>query len=322
MEGYETDKVNLNPTQIFSVHNWNLKKNQPEGPHFTAYMLAIYNAVKPMAFQAPNSPSYIDKKVPQGKLSGAKIGHRKKPTSSKHHPMSKIKATKSTNPNVLVDKTKSARDGLETVHTVIGTNMDTSNAEKEDNFDKDDFNTSPDLSSFDDATKEIKLEDLSKLVKDVDVDFMDLDSPGDDKPIIVQDEEEKEAHAKEVYVEQHTKTDDFSVPKPLSPKTIRIQDPQKTSSKSEGELVKNKGKKSMSHEETKEKDPESVSGAEIKLTGSMGESSKKKHLKKFDFVTKQGENVRLTVEQIKEQNRIKELVKADMAKKEKEIGKE
>ncbi|GKE21217.1 hypothetical protein Tco_1432729, partial [Tanacetum coccineum] len=59
MEGYGTDEVNFNPTQIFSVHNRTLKKNQAEGPPFTAHMLAICNAVKPLAFQAPNSSSYI-----------------------------------------------------------------------------------------------------------------------------------------------------------------------------------------------------------------------------------------------------------------------
>ncbi|GJX66344.1 hypothetical protein Tco_0300687 [Tanacetum coccineum] len=65
MEGYGTDEVNFNPTQIFSVHNWTLKKNQAEGPPFTAHMLAIYNAVKPLASQAPNSSSYIKSRKPR-----------------------------------------------------------------------------------------------------------------------------------------------------------------------------------------------------------------------------------------------------------------
>ncbi|GJT05709.1 hypothetical protein Tco_0840171 [Tanacetum coccineum] len=53
---------------------------------------------------------------------------------------------------------------------------------------------------------------------------------------------------------------------------------------------------------------------------SMVESSKKKYLKKFDFVTKKGDHVHyvhLTKEQIKEQKRIEESVKADLAKKKK-----
>ncbi|GKG46898.1 hypothetical protein Tco_0504095, partial [Tanacetum coccineum] len=58
-------------------------------------MLAIYKAVELVVFQAPNSSTYIKKKVSQGKQPGAKSGHRKKPTSLKHNPMSKLEATKS-----------------------------------------------------------------------------------------------------------------------------------------------------------------------------------------------------------------------------------
>ncbi|GJR85312.1 hypothetical protein Tco_0209323 [Tanacetum coccineum] len=194
MEGYGNDDVTLNPTQIFIVHNWALKKNQPEGPHFTTHMLAICNAVEHVAFKAPKISSKDEKKVPQGTKLGAKTGRRRKHTSSltKRNPLSKFVVTKGTNPSVLVDKTKSVGDGLKTGHIITGTDKDTSNAEKEVSFDQDEFNTFPDLSNSDDATKEIKLEDLSKLVKNVDADFMDLDSPDDDGPIIVQDEEEEE----------------------------------------------------------------------------------------------------------------------------------
>nr|GEX41656.1 retrovirus-related Pol polyprotein from transposon TNT 1-94 [Tanacetum cinerariifolium] len=88
------------------------------------------------------------------------------------------------NPSVFVDKTKFARDGLKTSHTITGSNKDNNNAKKEASFDQDEFNTSLGFSSFHDATKEIKLEDLSKLVKDMDVDFIDLDSLDDDGPIM------------------------------------------------------------------------------------------------------------------------------------------
>nr|GEY73254.1 retrotransposon protein, putative, Ty1-copia subclass [Tanacetum cinerariifolium] len=39
------------------------------------------------------------------------------------------------NPNVLVDKTKSARDRLETAHTITGTDKETNNAKKEASYD-------------------------------------------------------------------------------------------------------------------------------------------------------------------------------------------
>ncbi|GJV19533.1 hypothetical protein Tco_1368553 [Tanacetum coccineum] len=63
------------------------------------------------------------------------------------------------------DKTKSARDGLKAAHTITRTDKDTNNAKKED---------------------------LSKLVKYVDVDFMDLDSPADDGPIMLEKEKEND----------------------------------------------------------------------------------------------------------------------------------
>ncbi|GJS62488.1 hypothetical protein Tco_0657272 [Tanacetum coccineum] len=94
IDGYGNDNVTLNPTQVFSVHNWALKKNRPKGPPFTTYMLAICNADVPVEHKAPNTSSYTRKKDSKGKKPGAKSGHRKQPTSSKHHLLSKIEATK------------------------------------------------------------------------------------------------------------------------------------------------------------------------------------------------------------------------------------
>nr|GEX45357.1 hypothetical protein [Tanacetum cinerariifolium] len=89
-----------------------------------------------------------------------------------------------------------------------------------------------------------------------------------------------------------------------------------------GELVKNKGQEAITHEETKEKEFEIDCDAEAKLSGSMVESFKKKQLKKFDFVIEEGDHVHLIAKQIKEQKRIDESAKADMAKKEEELEKE
>ncbi|GJZ01011.1 hypothetical protein Tco_0518972 [Tanacetum coccineum] len=78
----------------------------------------------------------------------------------------------------------------------------------------------------------------------------------------------------------------------------------------------------MTYKETEEEESETDSEPTIKLTGSMVKSSKTKKLKKFDFVTKKGDHVHLTEEQIKEQKGIEESVKADMAKREEEVRKE
>ncbi|GJT56476.1 hypothetical protein Tco_0991530, partial [Tanacetum coccineum] len=117
-----------------------------------------------------------------------------------------------TDPNVLVDKTQSTKDRPGNVHTETET-------EKEAIYDQE-FNTSPKLTSSDDATKEIKMEDLLKLVKDVSSDLMDLDSPEDDEPFIVQSDEEEE----EVHVEPHARTRDTSIPQPPSLKSIKIKE--------------------------------------------------------------------------------------------------
>ncbi|GKD27664.1 hypothetical protein Tco_1233878, partial [Tanacetum coccineum] len=84
-----------------------------------------------------------------------------------------------TDPNVLADKTKSVSDGLETVLTTPETRTST-------------FTKSSEEICF----GEIKLEDLSKLAPNVQVNFKDPDLPGDD-PIIVVDEREDEEEDKD-----------------------------------------------------------------------------------------------------------------------------
>ncbi|GJZ49040.1 hypothetical protein Tco_0603230 [Tanacetum coccineum] len=103
-----------------------------------------------------------------------------------------------------------------------------------------------------------------------------------------------------------------------------ISYPPKSSSQPEGEPIKkDKGKKAMSYKDVEEKSTKSDYDTNtINLAGFMVESSKKKKMKKFDFVTKGGKHVHLTKEQIKEQKRIEESVKADTTKQEVEASKE
>ncbi|GJV06634.1 hypothetical protein Tco_1344290 [Tanacetum coccineum] len=127
-----------------------------------------------------------------------------------------------TNPHVLVDKTKYASERLETILTKPETGKGASYVEKEISFAEEEFNTSPDLSSSDDAKKEIKLEDLSKLVPNVEVDFMDLDSPEDDEPIIIQDDEEEEVHSEKDDAENN------DAEKTLNQKLVKEKDAAET----------------------------------------------------------------------------------------------
>ncbi|GKE89551.1 hypothetical protein Tco_1567026, partial [Tanacetum coccineum] len=58
------------------------------------------------------------------------------------------------------------------------------------------------------------------------------------------------------------------------------------------------------------------------VAGSLAESSKKKKLRKFDFVTEGGDHVHLTKEQINAQKKIEEEAKAEAAKQEGEVRRE
>ncbi|GKB55988.1 hypothetical protein Tco_0912174 [Tanacetum coccineum] len=77
------------------------------------------------------------------------------------------------NLSILVDRAKSARDGLKTVHTTSGANKE---------------------SRANDIARKVKLEDLSNILKDTRSAFFTPDSPIDE-PIIILDESEEEEDA-------------------------------------------------------------------------------------------------------------------------------
>ncbi|GJX84374.1 hypothetical protein Tco_0335148 [Tanacetum coccineum] len=387
-------------------------------------MLAICKADVPVEHKAPNTSSYTRKKDSKGKKPGVKSGHRKQPTSSKHHPLFKIEATKG--------GSSKAPTGSKTGHlvkeimssSVLDTNPSQPPAStpvavglhKEDQQAtggptsleiKEEFNTSLNLSSSDDAKQEIKLEDLSKLVPNVEADFMDLDSPKDD-PIIVVDESKGEEETKKIHATKYTETEDSSVSYPPSlssvptelkelpfkfndlteevtgqkkhvheleiellgdlkeipnkletftstikslytqvaelktlqwehpaefqsvPKVSSVQAklktldalliPQEALLKLRGSLSRQiKARQTMSSKDDEEEETESDSENDYaNPVNSMVESSKKKKLKKFDFVTEGGKHVYFTAEKIEEQKRIEESLKADLAKQEEE----
>ncbi|GJT58738.1 hypothetical protein Tco_1002271 [Tanacetum coccineum] len=88
MPEYNNEELTINPTQVFSVHNWALKPNQTEGPPFTNRMKAIYN---------------LDAHIPQLKL---------------------ILEILLLMIPYLHNRTKFAEDGLKTSHTDSGTNKE------------------------------------------------------------------------------------------------------------------------------------------------------------------------------------------------------
>nr|GEX54007.1 hypothetical protein [Tanacetum cinerariifolium] len=236
----------------------------------------------------------------------------------------------------------------ETIQTKIRTEKKASNDQE--------FNTSSELTSSDDVTREIKLKDLSKLLKNVVIKTMDLDSLKDDQPFIVQDNKDVEVH-----VEAHAESEGTLVAELKNHKlevlasllallgqvssitaqlsrlkvldalssllnkvTEALNGPPKTIPQFARDLVtkskEDKGNKTLSREEeVVGQESVSDSNAEIRLTGFMVKSSKQKHLKKFSYVNEQGESFLMTEEEIKNQKKVEQDIKVDLYKKEVEL---
>ncbi|GKB01333.1 hypothetical protein Tco_0829377 [Tanacetum coccineum] len=115
------------------------------------------------------------------------------------------KSAPSTDPHVLVDKTRSVSKGLETILTqpIIGKGASSISRQVKE----------------DEASRTIKLEDLAKLLSSVQTSFKDLDSLKDD-PIIVVDESDEDEEANKVHATTNVETEDTSVPKSSSPSSL------------------------------------------------------------------------------------------------------
>ncbi|GJS65796.1 hypothetical protein Tco_0680360 [Tanacetum coccineum] len=200
MPEYDNEELTINPTQVFSVHNWTLKPNQPEEPPFTTYMKAICKLDVLVVSKAPKPTSQTEEGPPV----------KKEPTLSSVVDMDEGIKNYSfdyiflgSNPNVLVDKTKYVGDGLKTTHTDLGTNEE---------------------SRADDTSKKIKVEHLSEFLKDTRYAFFTSDSP-QDKPIIATDKIEEEDDDKEETDDtSHDMPKDTSVSPPPSLKLAQIQE--------------------------------------------------------------------------------------------------
>ncbi|GKA18892.1 retrovirus-related pol polyprotein from transposon TNT 1-94 [Tanacetum coccineum] len=196
LAGKEIDKVGevsiiWNPVcvvvmLVFSVLNWALKPNQPEGPLFTAHMLDICNTYVPVAPKAPKTSLHSEKKVPQGKKPGVKTDHlenRKILSSSV-----KIKSPQAIfqhRTHVVVEMHKEAQQAAGGPTSLEATN----------------------------------------LMKDTRCAFFTPDSP-QDEPIIVSDESEKveTEKDKDTHATSHDVPEDTLVPHPPSSKSAQIQE--------------------------------------------------------------------------------------------------
>ncbi|GJU35739.1 hypothetical protein Tco_1184093 [Tanacetum coccineum] len=238
MPEYDNEELTINPTHVFSVHNWVLKPNQTEGPPFTDHMKAICNldvhvdskSLKPFSHteetEASKSNTVQSEKETQSTSAKDKsLSHPSPPTPvvGEIHKEAQQAAcgptslgatsedgahpqlSSGTNPSVFVDQTKSARDGLKTAQTDSGTNEE---------------------SNANEISKKIKLDDLSDLLKDTRSAFFTPDSL-QDEPIIVSDESEEEEEVskdKDTHASSHDVPEDTSIPHPPSLKLAQIQE--------------------------------------------------------------------------------------------------
>ncbi|GKA64106.1 hypothetical protein Tco_0763712 [Tanacetum coccineum] len=254
MPEYENEELTINPTQVFSVHNWALKPNQTEGPPFTDHMKAICNLDVHVDSKAPK-PSLQTEEVPQGKNPGAKSRLRRK-QSLKQIFESNIEASKSktgqsekeiqsslakdknpshTSPPTPVvgemhKEAQQAAGGL----TFLGATSEEGDHPQLSNQTKSsrdglktahtDSGTNKE-SRADEISKKIKLEDLSDLLKDTIFAFFTPDFL-QNEPIIVSDkskEEEEVDKDKDTRATSHDVPEDTSIPHPPSLKSAQIQ---------------------------------------------------------------------------------------------------
>nr|GEW04868.1 hypothetical protein [Tanacetum cinerariifolium]GEW57730.1 hypothetical protein [Tanacetum cinerariifolium] len=170
--------------------------------------------------------------------------------------------------------------------------------------------------------------DHSITVSHVQPSFKDLDSPKDDPITIVDDTDEDEIHAT-----TNDETEETLVPKSSSLKSSQIQELTTLvlilqSQKYKLELEKNKAKAALLKaqplfpNDAEKESTDSDSDDDTQVTGSVVEPSKTKKLKKFDFVTENGEHVHLTEEHISAQKKIEEDAKAEAARLEDEMRNE
>ncbi|GJS38495.1 hypothetical protein Tco_0563538 [Tanacetum coccineum] len=243
----------------WSVNNWALKPNQPEGPPFTAHMLAICAAAKPVVFKAPKPLPML--RVSQGGSSkaptGSKIGHLKRkkksilaidsnlswtsastPVVAEMHKEDKqatgdpkylrVTSEERANPQLSsgydasADSTVEADPRIYAPSDSIPQQQGMDKGIKNTSFDHISAGTSPHVlvDKTQSASKGLET-DLAKLMPNVKAGFIDLDSLEDD-PIIVVDESDDDEDDKreEVHTTSSVETKDASVPNPPSPSSL------------------------------------------------------------------------------------------------------
>ncbi|GJU94806.1 retrovirus-related pol polyprotein from transposon TNT 1-94 [Tanacetum coccineum] len=147
---YANESCTINPTQIFSIHNWALKPNQPEEPPFTEHMLTVYNLAAPNVPKAPKASSIAEREATKGGSSRAPTGSKTSHSQISKESSSAMDSNPS-QPSVstpledLLDILKDTRSAFFTPDSLTDEpiiNSDESEEEEDAEKDKDTENTS------------------------------------------------------------------------------------------------------------------------------------------------------------------------------------
>nr|GFB34441.1 hypothetical protein [Tanacetum cinerariifolium] len=184
------------------------------------------------------------------------------------------------------DKTKSGGDGLETAH--IETKI------KKESAIEHLFGTNTEevaQSSDDDGDEEIKWADLTELVQE----------RGADSKLKVLDEIPDILN--KVFASLDKFANAISSASQID-ENLGVPSTSQNTPQTEGEQIRDKGKKVMSQEEVAEEQFDSDYDVESRPSGTLEESSNTKPLKKFTYITVKGERYQMTKEEIKNQKGI------------------
>ncbi|GJT86683.1 retrovirus-related pol polyprotein from transposon TNT 1-94 [Tanacetum coccineum] len=234
MPKYDNEELTINPTQVFSVHNWALKPNQTKGPPFTDHMKVICNLYVPVDSKALKPSS----QTKETEASKSKTGQSEKETQSSLAMVKSLSHPLPPTP-VVGEMHKKAQQEIggptslgatseEGAHPQLSSDS-TAKADPKNSAPNDSIPSQQgtnEESRADEISKKIKLEDLSDLLKDTRSAFFTPDSP-QDEPIIISDESEEEEEVekdKDTHATSHDVPEDTSIPHPPFPKLAQIQE--------------------------------------------------------------------------------------------------
>nr|GFA98257.1 hypothetical protein [Tanacetum cinerariifolium] len=189
---YDKEELTINPTQVFNVHNWILNLNQPKEPPFTDHIKAICNLDVPVDSKAPKYSSPTEEPFKKETKSSSAIdtspSHPSPPTPMVGEIHKEVQQAASGLPYLGGTSEERAHPRLSSGHDALA-----------DFIAKADPSISTPKDSI--SSKQVKLEDLSDILKDTRSAFFTPDSPTDEPIIILDESKEGKEVAKDKDIE-------------------------------------------------------------------------------------------------------------------------